>query len=394
LISKGSYAATAAAVPASAKDLFAAPNYSAWVREAIRSSSARSDSAVLYGSSISEPTDELVRLVREAFSARVTSRYISVFSDGNRFVADAICARYGVKPEEVVTTTGVTGALAMTIKALVGPGDHVLIEQPGFDLLGSVAREAGAKIVAVTRSAPQFKIDLDRLAGQLSAQTKLILITNLHNPTGAHLTPQEIRDLARLAARVGAILFVDEVYADFMRPAVSAPAATLATNIISANSLTKVFGLHALKCGWMIGAPELLGRIQSQSSEGDGGISKLSHAVAAHVLESAQIFDRRWREVLAFTGPTLRQHADAMIDDGLIEGAVPEFGCMYFPKVVGVEDTTGLARSLWQRYGLLVAPGEYFGMAGHIRIGFGNGETELDEGLARLHRALKEIRDS
>ena len=59
-----------------------------------------------------------------------------------------------------------------------------------------------------------------------------------------------------------------------------------------------------------------------------------------------------------------------MIADGLIEGAVPEFGCMYFPKVAGVDDTTGLARTLWQRHGLLVAPGEYFGLPGHIGIRF------------------------
>ena len=391
MISRGPGAAAEAGIPASVRDIFAAPNYSAWVREAIRTGDTRRDSAVLYGSSISEPTDELVALVREAFSARLTSRYISVFSDGNRFVADAICARYGVSPEEVVTTTGVTSALAMVLKAFVAPGDHVLIEQPGFDLLGSAAREAGAKVEALRRAPPDFKIDLNRLAEQLTSRTRLVLITNLHNPSGAHLTAQEIVDIARVAAKVGAVLFVDEVYADFMRPKVTAPAATLAPNIISANSLTKVFGLHALKCGWMVGKPELLERVLNDSSEGDGGISKLSHAVAAHVLESAQIFDKRWQILLAFTRPILARHVDAMVADGLIEGALPDYGCMYFPKIVGVRDTTALARKLWERYALLVAPGEYFGMPGHIRIGFGSGENVLDDGLARLHRALKDI---
>jgi aspartate/methionine/tyrosine aminotransferase len=373
-------------------DLFAAPNYSAWVRGTIRAVENRTGSVTLFGSSISEPTDELVRLVREAFSQNLTSRYISVFSDGNRFVTNAICARYGVKPQQVVTTTGVTSALFMIVKALAGAGSRILIENPGFDLLTSIARETGATVDFIARPAPAFKIDPDSLARQLTTKTSVVMITNLHNPSGVHLTPDEIRAIAAAAARVDAILVVDEVYADFMRPQFSAPAATLAPNIISANSLTKVFGLYALKCGWMIAAPQLLERIQNDSTDGDLGISKLSHAVAAHVLEQAALFDTRWQGILAATRPIVQRHARAMIADGLLEGELPQFGCMYFPKVQGVNDTLGLARALWSRHNLLVAPGEYFGMAGHIRIGFGGDEPGLDEGLTRLHSALKTLR--
>ena len=387
----GSQAAATRSTTALVEGFFAAPNYSAWVRATIRATAVHPDPAILFGSSVIEPTDELMQLVREAFSESLTSRYISVFSDGNRYVADAICARYGVKPETVVTTTGVTSALSMILRSLIGAGDHVLIERPGFDLLGAIAREAGASVDAMMRPAPDFKISADALAGQLLPQTRAVLITNLHNPTGTHMTPQEIRAIAGVAGAVGAVLVVDEVYADFMRPTYSVPAAMLAPNIISTNSLTKVFGLHALKCGWMIAQPSLLARIQNDMSEGDVGISKLAHAVAAHVLESADIFDARWREILARNRPILRKHADAMIADGLIAGRLPEFGCMYFPRVRGVGDTLTLARALWTRYGILVAPGEYFAMAGYVRIGFAGDPTELDNGLARLHRALMEM---
>jgi aspartate/methionine/tyrosine aminotransferase len=371
---------------------FDAPTYSAWVRGTIRAAEAQPGSAILFSSSISEPTDELVTLLREAFSESLTSRYTSVFSDGNRYVADAICARYGVRPEQVVTTTGVTSALAMVMKALVGFGDHVLIERPGFDLLSAIAREAGAQVDHVERAAPDFRIDLNALTRQITPQTRVVVVTNLHNPTGARLLPEEILAVASIAGSAGAVLLVDEVYADFMRPHVTAPSALLAPNIVSANSLTKVFGLHALKCGWMIGAPDLLARIQNDASDGDYGISKLSHAVAAHVLESAQLFDRRWQRILHATRPVLYTHVRRMIADKLIEGDVPEYGCMYFPKIVGQEDTRALARLLWDRHGILIAPGEYFGMKGHMRIGFGGDAAELDEGLTRLHRALLEMR--
>jgi aspartate/methionine/tyrosine aminotransferase len=280
----------------------------------------------------------------------------------------------------------------MILKALLSFGDQVLVEQPGFDLLSTLAREAGAVVTPLPRRAPDFRIDLGDLTKLLTDRTRMILISNLHNPSGALLSASDIRAIAAAAAKVGAVVVVDDVYADFGRPEAPSPAALLAPNVISANSLTKVFGLHSLKCGWMIGAPELLDRIQNEFSEGDFSISKLSHAVAAHVLESSSIFDNRWHNILAATRPVLEEYGKAMIADGLIAGAVPKYGCMYFPQVLQTRDTLRLARGLWEQHGILVAPGEFFGMPGHIRIGCGGTADELNTGLARLHKALRDQR--
>jgi hypothetical protein len=382
-------ASPATTLVAPEEEFFSARTYSGWVRGSLRAVASRRDAAILFGSSISEPTDELIHVVRSAFSPRLTSRYISVFSDGNRYVVDAICARYGVKPESVVTTTGVTGALSMIVKSLVAPGDQVLVERPGFDLLALIAQDAGANVEYVDRLAPKFKFDLDKIRQRISGTTRLMIITNLHNPTGSALEPGEIRAIGAELARVNALLVVDEVYADFARAELGAPAATYAENIISTNSVTKVFGLHALKCGWLIASPALVGRLQDDSTERYSGISKLSHAVAAHVLESADRFDARWKAILEASRPVLQHYAEAMNADELLEGSVPQYGCMYFPRVPAVRDTLELAKWLWHRHGILVAPGEYFGTAGSIRIGFGSSATELDNGLSRQHRALK-----
>lgn len=374
------------------EEFFSARTYWEWVRGSMRAAASRRDAAVLFGSSISEPTDDLVHVIRSAFSPRLTSRYTSVFSDGNHFVVDAICARYGVLPENVVTSTGATGALSMIAKTFIAPGDRVLVERPGFDLLGLIAQEAGARVDYVERSAPAFKFDLGAIRRQLSPPPRLMMITNLHNPTGSLLLPNEIRALGAELARVGTLLVVDEVYADFARAKLGAPAATLGSNIISTNSLTKVFGLHALKCGWLIASTEVLRRLEADLADNDSGVSKLAHAVAAHVLESPERFDARWKSILATSRPILERRVEAMAAEGLLEGALPEHGCMYFPRVPGVSDTLELAKKLWRRYGILVAPGEYFGAPGSIRIGFGDADPKFDDGLARLHRALKELR--
>lgn len=374
-----------------AADLFDARAYADWGRAAVRIRESGADVSMLWDSTIAEPTDALVAAVREAFAQQVTSRYVSVFADGNRYAIDAVARRYGLSPDQIVATTGATGALVMLLKALVSPGDHVLVERPGFDFLSRLALEARARVETFDRTAPAYAIDLAHLRSRLTPHTRAVLITNLHNPTGARLTPTEIAAIAAVAGEVGAVLVVDEVYADFAAEAGAPPAATLASNVLTVSSLTKVFGLFALKFGWLAGDAELVARIRASAPDGDMGVSKLSHAVAAHVLEAPAPFEAHWRGVLARTRPVVERRVAALLADGLLEGALPVHGCMYFPRVPGVDDTRALARRLLEEFGVLVAPGEYFGAPGHIRIGFGSDAAAIDRGLQRLHDGLRAL---
>lgn len=381
------------AKPADAPDdLFAAPSYADWGRAAVRIRESGADVAMLWDSTIAEPTEALMDVVRAAFSPAVTSRYVSVFADGNRFAVEALARRYGLSADRIMTTTGATSALGLALKALAAPGDRVLVEQPGFDVLAQQARTAGLVVGEVARPAPDYRIDLDALAAGLTSRTRAMVITNLHNPTGAGLAPAEIAALAAVLDRVGAVLVVDEVYADFAAETGAPPAGTLGPNILTVSSLTKVFGLFSLKFGWLAGDAPLVARIRASAPDGDIGVSKLSHAVAALVLESPGPFEAHWQETLAATRPVMERHAAALVAGGLLSGDLPAHGCMYFPKVAGVDDTRALARRLFGEFGVLVAPGEYFGAPGHIRIGFGADPQALDKGLQRLRAGLEALR--
>lgn len=152
-----------------------------------------------------------------------------------------------------------------------------------------------------------------------------------------------------------------------------------------------MFGLFSLKFGWICASPDDIARIQARSPEGDVGVSKLAHAVAAQALEESELFDLHWKRLLAETRPVAERHLRAMNAAGLLAGDMPAFGSMAFPKVVGVDDTLALAKSLWVGADLLVAPGEYFGLPGHIRLGFGSEPAALDQALGRLHGALADM---
>jgi hypothetical protein len=94
--------------------------------------------------------------------------------------------------------------------------------------------------------------------------------------------------------------------------------------------------------------------------------------------------------VLSGARPVVEAQVSAMTAAGLLAGALPAKGCIYFPKVIGIDDTRALVRWLWSEHGVAVAAGEFFGLAGHIRIGFGGGEpVALERSLIRLSEALK-----
>lgn len=359
--------------------------YTAWVREVLRAVATEPRAAVLFDSTIKEPTDLLAAVVREAFRDGVTDRFESTFAGGNRYVAAAVAGRYGVDTDQVICTTGATSAMAMAMAAFVAPGDHVIIEAPAFDLLPALARQAKAQITPLPRRAPDFAIDIEELRALVRPETRLILLTQVHNPSGAILDLATLRAIADIAVQAGARVLIDEVYADF---ADVGSAVGVSDVFISAGSLTKVQGLFALKCGWAVGSKADIAAIQAANPQGDPGVSKLAHAIAALVLEDMAPFDAHWRGVLAAARPVLRAHVERMVADGLILGEPPAFGCMYFPTVVGAPDTLELASWLWSTEQIVVAPGDFFGQPGHIRIGFGGGATALDDGLARLHAAL------
>jgi len=369
-------------------DLFDAEDYHTWIRQAL---ALRGDPKLtaLFDSTIEEPSAELTEIVRHAFWPSISSRYVNVFGKGNPYFLDALARRYDVPHDRLMLTTGATVGLGLALQALAGPGDHILVETPGFYLLRKLSAATGAEVSDLPRAAPAFAVDPDALDRLLRPNTKAVVLTNLHNPTGAYLEPAALQRLAKVAARVGAIVIVDEVYGDFARDAGATAAARLADNLVTVSSLTKVFGLFSLKAGWIAGAPEVLARIKATNPEAGYDISKLAHTVAALAMEEPEPFEANWKRILSANRPIVARHAERLLEAGLIEGAPPAHGCLYFPRLVGCDDSRPVCRALWRDDKVLVAPGEYFDMPGHIRVSYGLADSAVVEtGMARLAAGL------
>lgn len=357
-------------------------SYSQWVKRTVARKGASKELISLFDSAVPEPEQLLSEIVARSFQAPVSSRYTSSFAHGNPFVVDWLCASYRVSREAVICTSGASSALSLLYRGLTEPGDHVLIESPSFDLFRDLAQYHSLEFGTFDRSGPTFDIDVAEVECKVRPTTKLVVLSNLHNPSGQVLRNSTLYKLAELAERRNLILLVDEVYGDFAdlkaRPQ---PAASLSPRAVSVSSISKSLGLNSLRCGWAIGDPILMTKVRALADRVEFGVSKLSHAVAAVVLDNYAIFDDYARSTMARARSVFEPVFSSWVHEGLVEGQTPEFGCIAFPRLPGCKDTRAFSELLFATSGVVVAPGEYFGAPGFVRVGFVDEPARLRRGM-------------
>lgn len=301
---------------------------------------------------------------------------------------EAIARRYGVVPEQVVAADGTSMANFLALATLIAPGDEVLIERPTYEPLLGAASFLGADIKRFDRRADEaWRLDIERLATLATERTRVIVITNLHNPSSALAREDELLALARLASETKARILVDEVYLDSAVPP-RRSAVHLGPEFVCTNSLTKVYGLSGLRCGWILAEPELAERAWR--------LNDLFGVNQAHQAERlACIAFERLDQIMGDTPAILERNRDLfnnfVSSRGDLECAPAEHGIVAFPRWHG-GDTDKLADHLRAQYDTAVVPGRWFEMPEHFRVGLGVPTDALEEGLSRLGAALDDRR--
>ncbi len=171
---------------------------------------------------------------------------------------------YGLTPDpetEVVVTTGATEAIAAALLALVGPGDEVLTFEPFYDSYGAIIGLTGAAHTTAPLLAPDFQPDMAALEAAFNERTKVVLVNNPHNPTGAVFPVDVLTRIVELAARYDAVIVTDEVYEHLTFGVKHIPIAALpgaAGRTLTISSAGKTFSFTGWKIGWMSGPAELV----------------------------------------------------------------------------------------------------------------------------------------
>lgn len=301
---------------------------------------------------------------------------------------ERLAAKAGVGTESVVYTQGTSMANHLAMAALVENDDEVLIEEPAYEPHLSVARYLGAKIRRFPRRFENgFKLDPREVERAISPRTRLIVLTNLHNPTGVRAPDSTLRLIGDIARSLGAHVLVDEVYLECCIDAPAQSAFHLGPNFVTTSSLTKAYGLSGLRSGWILAAPALAERMWR--------LNDLFGVVAAHPAELLSVIaldnlpriTARAKAILDVNRVLLKQFLDSRKD---LLAIWPEAGTVVFPQI-----TSGHAEAfchlLREKFETSVVPGRFFEAPEHVRIGVGSTTDNVREGLARMGAALDEF---
>jgi aspartate/methionine/tyrosine aminotransferase len=299
-----------------------------------------------------------------------------------------LAAKSGVPVECIVHAQGTSMANHLAMAALLEPGDEVLIEEPSYGAIVSTAEYLGAKIRRFPRKFESgFQLDPREVERSISARTRLIVTTNLHNPSGVRSADAKLRIVGEIARSMGAHVLVDEVYLEACFDSPWQTAYLLGPNFVTTSSLTKAYGLTGLRCGWIFAAKPLAERMWR--------LNDLFGVMAPHPIELLSVLAFEHLAEIAARAKQLLTTNRALLKDFFksrrdLLAIWPEAGAVAFPQL-----TSGHADAFCQllrdKYETSVVPGRFFEMPEHFRIGVGGKTEDVREGLAHIGAALDEL---
>jgi aspartate/methionine/tyrosine aminotransferase len=297
----------------------------------------------------------------------------------------AIAARHGVDPDCVVTAAGTSGANFLAFAALLDAGDEVLIEQPAYGLLLDALRCLGADIRRFTRAHDAgYAVEPEAIRRAVTPRTRLIVLTNLHNPSSVLTGEEVLREVGEIARSVGARVLVDEVYLDAVYENTPRTSFLLGPQFVVTSSLTKVYGVSGVRCGWILAEPDLardmwrLNDCMAATSVFPGEL------LGVAIFSQLDKVRERFRRIVQADRLLLNAFLDRT---DKVEAVRTPWGTTSFMRLA-TGDADGLLARLRSEWETSAVPGRFFENPGCFRIGMGVNSEMFAEGLSRLERAL------
>ncbi|MGH9857949.1 MAG: pyridoxal phosphate-dependent aminotransferase [Acidobacteriota bacterium] len=303
----------------------------------------------------------------------------------------ALADKCGVAEDCIATAVGTSMANHLVLAGLLEEGDEVLIEQPTYEPLLAVARYLKASIRRFPREFDQgFRIVPDEIRKCMTSKTKLIVITNLHNPTGVLTDHETMREVSEIAKESAAKVLVDEVYLECLYPEAGnkLSAFHLGNHFVTTSSLTKAYGLSGLRCGWILAKPDLIRKFQY--------LNDLFYATPPHSAELLSVIALQELPQISERGKHLLDTNRALFEKILdsvnyfLDLVNPQYGTIIFPRLRS-GNIDRLNELLRTEYDTSVVPGSFFEAPDHFRIGLGGASENLQQGLKNLTMALKRL---
>jgi hypothetical protein len=315
-------------------------------------------------------------------------------TNGTRELRDLIAAMYpGATADHVEVTNGGAEANFVVMWKFLEPGDEVVMMVPNYMQARGLARAfaGGVHEWPLRPSCEQrrWHPDLDELHRLVNGRTKMILVCNPNNPTGARFGGADLDEICRIASRHGAWVLSDEIYRGAEPDGHETPSVWgRYERAIVTSGLSKAYGLPGLRIGWLVAPPAIVESTWSYHDYTTIAPGALNDHLARIALAPAmrQRILERTRGILRKNLPLITSWLDARRDR--FTYIPPEAGAIVYVRYHLDVNSTELVTRLRDEESLLMVPGDQFGMDGYLRIGYGSEADYLREGLARLDRGL------
>jgi aspartate/methionine/tyrosine aminotransferase len=304
-----------------------------------------------------------------------------------------IAALYpGAGADNVLVTIGAAEANYIAAQTLLAPGDEAVVMIPNYLQVWGIAQNLGCTVRTFRlRHDARWAPDLDELNDAVTNRTKLITVCNPNNPTGYVLTDREMAIIAAAAARVGAWILADESYRGAERETDTFTPSFHGRydRVVAVSSLSKAFGLPGLRIGWVVGPRDTVDRIWDRHHYTTISASTLSNRLAAIALESAvrDRIIRRGRDGIRCSYRLLQEWLDRHA--GVFAVVPPAAAAIAFVSYQLDMTSSEFADGLRREQSVLVAPGDHFGVEGHVRIGLGLPPERLVPALDRISQFVR-----
>ncbi len=279
---------------------------------------------------------------------------------------------------------------------LVSSGDRVVIVQHAYGQIDGLVRGLGAEVVDLPLCEPLgWQPEPGAADTLITSGTRLVVVTNPSNPTGAILSSSARTEIVSAAERSGAWILADEVYIGAELS--GAPTPSLwgdSERVIATNSLSKAYGLPGLRLGWLVVPQAEHEAFWARKDYTTIAPSALSDAIATAALapDVCRLILERTRRILTANLGLLTEALDGSA--GLFEYTRPRAGAICLTRYRPEINSSELAERLRREESVLVVPGDHFSLDGYLRIGYGIPGEELEAALGRLSAAVARLEES
>ncbi len=294
---------------------------------------------------------------------------------------EAIARHMGTTVDRVFAAAGTSGGNLATMLWAYRPGCNMVVERPVYAQLAATAEGLGAEVRYVDRRQDDgWRLHPDDVAAACDDQTTLIILASPNNPTQAAASREDLLALGQIAERHDAHVLVDQVYRELTDDPI---AAGVHERLITTAGFNKSWGALALRIGWLLAAPPVARTLQNVHMQTLMAPSSTLEVMATRLLPMASACREQLHARLAETLPIYRNWARET--PGIEDPHARHLTA--FPRLP-VDDTAAFCERIARDPGVAMVPGEYFGRAGHARIGLGGDPDALRAGLDALAACL------